>query len=83
MKELYKRFEEAAAIATAADEAWAADLDNKELEEIADITYQEEWNARNALAAEIARLTGLEIMEAQRLISVKREELAALIARTI
>ncbi len=43
MKELFKRWENLNAIANAADDAWALDPENEDLEKAFDDAYEAEW----------------------------------------
>ena len=83
MKELLKKLEEAEKRANAADEAWGNDPENEQLEIEFDEAYNEEWNARKAVINEIVRMTSGQIDEktANTMLSVKRNELKALIER--
>lgn len=61
MKDLFKRWEELNAAANAADEAWALDPENEDLEKAFDAAYEAEWDALNKLIGAIVEITNGQI----------------------
>lgn len=83
LKELFKKYEAAEIKANEADEMWAGDLENEELEKAFDKAYNEEWAAFNALVDEIVKTTNdmIDTKTAGFMIRAKRNELKRLITK--
>lgn len=83
LKELFKKYEAAEIKANEADEMWAGDLENEELEKAFDKAYNEEWAAFNALVDEIVKTTNdmIDTKTAGLMIRAKRNELKRLISK--
>ena len=83
MKELFARWEELNNIANAADEAWALEPENEDLEKAFDDAYEAEWNAFNELLNAILEFTNGEIDKytASKMLRSKRNEVKQLLER--
>ncbi len=83
MKELFKRWENLNAIANAADDAWALDPENEDLEKAFDDAYEAEWKVFNELLNAIVELTNGKIdkFTANKMLRSKRNEVKQLIER--
>ena len=83
MKELFARWEELNAIANAADEAWAQEPENDDLEKAFDDAYEAEWKAFDELLNAIVELTNGQIdkFTASKMLRSKRNEVKQLIER--
>ena len=83
MKELFERWENLNAIANAADDAWALDPENEDLEKAFDDAYEAEWKVFNELLNAIVELTNGKIdkFTANKMLRSKRNEVKQLIER--
>lgn len=83
MKELLKILEEAERKANIADTKYEANPEDEELEKAFDEAYKAEFEAFEALANEIVKITGgqIEKATASTMIRAKRNELKALIEK--
>ena len=85
INELWNEMLEAEKRSDMLDEAWAEDLENEALEAEWDEAYADYWNAFNAVAAEIERMSSKAIDKATaaKLISERRERMGELIAALV
>lgn len=83
MKELFARWEELNKIANAADEAWALEPENEDLEKAFDDAYEAEWNVFNELLNAIVEFTNGQIDKytASKMLRSKRNEVKQLLER--
>lgn len=83
MKELFKNWEKLNVIANAADEAWALDSENEDLERAFDEAYEAEWKGFNELIEKIVEMTNGQIdkFTASKLLRSKRNEVKQLIEK--
>lgn len=81
MKELLKMLEEAEIKANEADNAYEAEPESEAKEKAFDEAYEAEWQAFNALADEIVKVTNgaIDIATASTMIRCQRAELKNLI----
>lgn len=83
MKELFARWEKLNNIANAADEAWALEPENEDLEKAFDDAYEAEWNVFNELLNAIVEFTNGQIDKytASKMLRSKRNEVKQLLER--
>ena len=83
MKELFAKWEELNKIANAADEAWALEPENEDLEQAFDDAYEAEWTAFNELLNAIVEFTNGQIDKytASKMLRSKRNEVKQLLER--
>lgn len=83
IKAMFAKLEEAEAAYDAADADWEADPESAEAEAAWDAAYNALWEAEQAVAEAIESFTGgmVDCKTARRMVTIKRDQLQALIAR--